>query len=90
MAEQSFFVAEPGYIAPQGQRLDVARLMHTQCAGVEFRRVPPDVDASTFEVGRGTGGVLYLRERLGGTSQAQAWRPADGTVACATCWTASG
>ena len=86
MVEEAFFLSEPGYTPLPAQRPDVVRLMHTPCAGVEFRRVPPGADASTFEIGRGTGGMLYLRERLGGTSQAQSWRPADGVVACATCW----
>jgi len=64
----------------------VVRLLHSTCEHVEFRRVPPDGDASIIEIGRDREGKYFTREPMAGNTDACHWSPAEGRAACNHCW----
>jgi len=80
-----FFVRDGDYVE-RPLRPDVVRLLHRKCNKADFRRVPPDRDASIFEVGQDSNGNYFTREPLAGHTSAREWSPAQGKAACNACW----
>ena len=81
-----FFVPDPGD-SPQLPLDRVVRQLHSACGSNQFRRVPPDRDASELEVGLDEDGKTYfIREPMGGNTNVTRWSPAAGNVACKRCW----
>jgi len=64
----------------------VTRLVHHKCRQRAFRKIPPDKDAGTYEIGQDSTGRLLVREPLAGNTTARDWAPGTGAMACQTCW----